>query len=195
MRIGLMGGSFNPPHEGHRHIALKALQRLGLDAVWCLVSPGNPLKSHADLVDFDLRLERTARVLRHPRVVVTGFEGSLPSRYTVDSLQFLRRRYPGARFVWIMGGDCLASFHRWRRWRSLAGLAPLAVFDRPGWRLRALASPTARALSRARLAETKARRLAVASPPAWAYLGIRLSALSSTGLRRLAQGDGTGETP
>lgn len=185
MRVGLFGGSFNPPHKGHRHIAVTALKRLGLDQVWCIVSPGNPLKSGAEMADFDARLNAAAEALRHPRIRITGFEAGLGSRYTVDALRFLRRRFPGVRFVWIMGGDNLACFHQWRRWRDIFALAPVAVFDRPEWRLRGLAAPAAKTFNRARVGETAARRLASMRPPAWTLLTIPLSHESSTRLRRL----------
>lgn len=180
MRIGLLGGSFNPPHQGHRHVALMALKRLGLDQVWCMVSPGNPLKSGVELAEFDARLEAAAQLLRHPQIKTTGFEAELGSRYTVDALRFLRRRFPGVRFVWIMGGDNLACFHRWRRWRDIFALAPLAVFDRPEWRLRGLAAPAAKAASRALVRKSASPRLASLRPPAWTFVSIPLSHKSST---------------
>jgi nicotinate-nucleotide adenylyltransferase len=185
MRVGLLGGSFNPPHHGHRHVALMALKRLGLDRVWCMTSPGNPLKSSAELEGFDARLVDAARVLRHPRIDVTGFEAALNSAYTIDSLRFLKRRHPNVRFVWIMGGDNLACFHHWRNWREILALTPIAIFDRPEWRLKALAAPAARAAAKARRKESNARHLALTPPPAWTFVSIPLSGESSTRLRRL----------
>jgi nicotinate-nucleotide adenylyltransferase len=189
MRVGLMGGSFNPAHSGHRHVALQALKRLSLHRVWCLVSPGNPLKSASELADFDLRLTAAARLLRHPRIDVTGFEAKLRSAYTIDALRFLKRRYPAVRFVWIMGGDNLACFHRWRCWREILALAPIAVFDRPNWRLPALSSPAAGAGAHSRVAERRARSLTLTQPPAWTFISIPLSSLSSTALRRTRAAD------
>jgi nicotinate-nucleotide adenylyltransferase len=187
MRVGLLGGSFNPPHRGHRHVALMALKRLGLDRVWCMVSPGNPLKPAAGLAHFEARFAAARRVLRHPRIDVTGFEAALTSAYTIDSLRFLKRRYPNVHFIWIMGGDNLASFHRWRRWRKIFALVSIAVFDRPEWRLKAMAAPAARAAARRRVRESGARRLATSSPPAWTFVSIPLSDESSTRLRSLMQ--------
>jgi nicotinate-nucleotide adenylyltransferase len=184
MCVGIMGGSFNPPHMGHRHIAVEALKRLGLDRVWCLVSPGNPLKSRDELASFGRRLAETSRLLRHPRIEVSGLEAALTSAYTVDTLRFLKQRRHGVHFVWIMGGDNLAGFHRWRRWREIFGLVPVAVFDRPGCRLPALASRAAQTMARTRPSQTRTGKLPRMKPPAWAYLTIPLSDLSSTGLRR-----------
>ena len=181
-----MGGSFNPPHAGHRRIAETALGRLRLDRLWVLVSPGNPLKSHDELADFAHRLAATRAVMAHPRIVVSGLEAALGTRYTVDTLVLLRRRFPDVRFVWVMGADSLASLHRWKQWRRIAELVAIAVIDRPGWRLAALASPAARALARHRLDERHAGRLPAMRPPAWTLLSTRLSPLSSTELRRAA---------
>lgn len=183
-RIGLMGGSFNPPHEGHRVAAEAALRRLGLDAVWWIVTPGNPLKSHGDLPSLDRRLAAVRAEAGHPRMPATGFEQALGSPYTSVTLAFLGRRYPGARFVWVMGADNLAGFHRWQDWRRIAAQMPIAVVDRPGWRLKALASPAAHALARWRLPEARARTLAGRKPPAWVFLTTRLVPQSSTALRR-----------
>lgn len=185
MRIGLMGGSFNPPHTGHIAVARAALRRLGLDRVWLLVSPGNPLKSKHDLGEMPDRLAAVQRIAAHdPRIIATDIERRLGSAYTVETLAALRRRHPGVRFVWIMGADSLANFHRWREWRRIASLAPMAIVDRPGWRFRALASPAARTLAGGRIREHEARLLTRHRPPAWAFLSTRLSPLSSTDLRR-----------
>jgi nicotinate-nucleotide adenylyltransferase len=134
MRIGLLGGSFTPPHEAHRAISLTALKRLGLDRVWWLVSPGNPLKDPSMLPDLEARVEAARRIARHPRIDVSGFTGG--SAYTIDLLAALKRRFPGVQFVWLMGADNLAEFHHWREWEEIFALVPIAVFDRPGYRLR-----------------------------------------------------------
>jgi nicotinate-nucleotide adenylyltransferase len=186
-RIGLMGGSFDPPHAGHRRIAETALRRLRLDSLWVLVSPGNPLKSRDGLDRLPQRLAATRALMAHPRIVVSSVEAAIGTRYTVDTLAVLTRRFPHARFVWVMGADSLATLHRWRAWRRIACLVPIAVVDRPGWRLAALASPAARALHRHRLDERHAARLPGHRPPAWALLSTRLSPLSSTELRRAAR--------
>ena len=182
-RIGLYGGSFNPPHEGHRHVALMALRRLALDRLWLLVTPGNPLKNHDGLAPLEARLAETRSIMTHPRIDVTGVEAALGSDMTVDTIAALTARLPLLRFVWIMGGDNLASFHLWRRWRAIAALVPMAVIDRPGATHRALHSPAAQALSRFRIPESAAPALAERSPPAWVYLHGRRSSLSSTALR------------
>lgn len=183
-RIGLLGGSFNPPHRAHLAISEAALTRLGLDQVWWLVSPGNPLKSHADLAPLGERIALCRRLTVDPRIKVTALEAGLGSTATVVTLSFLVRRYPDVRFVWMMGGDNLAGFHRWARWRRIAELMPILVADRPQWRLAALASPAARALARFRLDDRRARLLPLADPPAWTYLTLPLSPESSSQIRQ-----------
>ncbi|MBV8427320.1 MAG: nicotinate-nucleotide adenylyltransferase [Hyphomicrobiales bacterium] len=189
-RIGLFGGSFNPPHEGHRHVALMALRRLALDRLWLLVTPGNPLKNHDGLPSLEDRLARTRAIMTNRRIDVTGLEAALGSDMTVDTVAALAARLPSIRFVWIMGGDNLASFHHWHRWRRIADLVPMAVIDRPGATHRALHSPAAQALLRFRIPESAASTLAERSPPAWVYLHGRRSALSSTALRGREPGRG-----
>ena len=183
LRIGLLGGSFNPPHEAHRAISLFAMKRLQLDRVWWLVSPGNPLKNGYGANDIAARARAAREIARDPRIDVTCLEAVIGTRYTVDTINYLRRRCTGARFVWIMGADNLAQFHRWDDWRRIAAQVPIAVIDRPPQSFRALAAPAALALARDRLPESKARQLADAKPPAWTFLtGMKLS-LSSTKLR------------
>ena len=184
LRIGLLGGSFNPPHAGHRHVSLEAMRRLGLDQVWWIVSPGNPLKTHAGLPSIEARMALAIDVSAHPRIVVTGFEAGLGSPYTAQNLTYLRQRFPAVHFVWLMGADNLAQIHRWRDWRQIFAAMPVAVLDRPGWRHRALASPAGSLLGHRQRPERAARGLALADPPAWAFLSIPLSSLSSTELRR-----------
>jgi nicotinate-nucleotide adenylyltransferase len=183
MRIGLLGGSFNPAHAAHREISLAALKRLGLDQVWWLVSPGNPLKDARNAPDLEARIGVAREVAHHPKIVVTGFEVGRPSAYTVDTISFLKRRYPSVDFVWLMGADNLVSFHRWRAWEELFGLVPIAVLDRPGYRLKARASRAAQRFAFAALDESDARGLASMEPPAWTLLSLPLSSLSSTRLR------------
>ncbi len=185
-RIGVMGGSFNPPHAGHRIAAEAAMKRLGLDQVWWLITPGNPLKSRDGLSSLGGRISLVRPFARGPKMKITGFERELGTGYTAATLAFLKTRYPGVRFVWIMGADNLASFDRWQHWRSIADLMPIVVVDRPGWRLPGLSSRAAQALSRSRLPESEARSLADRNPPAWTLLTIRLSGLSSTALRSAA---------
>jgi nicotinate-nucleotide adenylyltransferase len=181
--IGLLGGSFNPPHDGHRLISEIALGRLRLDRLWWMATPGNPLKSSSELAQMRARIA-AARLLTHdPRIAVTGFEAEIGSRYTHDSLAWLRRRAPGVRFVWIMGADNLSQFHRWRRWREIADLTPIVVIDRPGSTLRALSSRAAHALARFRKPESDAARFATFAPPAFLFLHGPRSNQSSTALR------------
>jgi nicotinate-nucleotide adenylyltransferase len=183
MRIGLLGGSFNPPHAAHRAISQYAIKRLKLDRVWWLVTPGNPLKQNGDLHDLSERAEAARRMADDPRIDVSCLESVIGTRYTADTIAYLRSRAPGLRLVWIMGADNLAQFHRWQNWRRLASEVPIAVIDRPPQSFRALAAPAARALARYRLPESEAGSLADRRAPAWVFLtGMKLN-LSSTGLR------------
>ena len=185
-RIGLMGGTFNPPHEGHVLCAQTAMRRLRLDKLWWMVSPGNPLKSQANLADFEHRLALSRALANNPAIAVTGFEARFERPYTTwTTIAYLRRRYPRAHFVWVMGADNLATFHHWQHWRRICAMVPIAVVDRPGWRLRALSSPAAHFLARRRLPETMAPRLPDSTPPAWVLLSAKLSHASSTAIRGL----------
>jgi len=188
MRIGLLGGSFNPPHPGHRHIAQTALRRLALDRVWLMVTPGNPIKDHGELAELSQRLSETRAMVAHPRITATGFEAALPTAYTAGTLAYLRRRFPGVRFVWIMGGDNLVSFHHWQDWRCIMRTMPVAVLDRPGFRFHAMKSPAANTFNRARVDERQGPSLALLRPPAWAYLTYPLVDISSTQLRQHRRG-------
>lgn len=183
-RIGLLGGSFNPAHVGHLHISLEALKRLGLDEVWWLVSPRNPLKRAEDLADYETRFALAAHQAAHPRIRVLGVEQQHGLRYTIDTLRFLKAHYPTTRFVWLMGADNLAGFHRWRAWRSIAALVPIAVLDRAPFALRALHGRFARRFAAQRLPGAEASLLADRAAPAWAYLTIPRHPLSATYLRK-----------
>lgn len=187
MRIGLLGGSFNPPHHGHALVTHIALVRLGLDRVWWLVTPGNPLKSQADLAALQARVEAARRLVAGPRVAVTDIEAHIGARYTYDTLALITRRAKGVRFVWIMGADNLSQFHLWRHWRAIADLVPIVVIDRPGSTLRAMLSRAAVALGPWRVPEAEASRLAERRPPAFLFLHGPRSELSSTVLRRSRQ--------
>lgn len=184
LRIGLFGGSFNPIHDGHRLVAEQCLKRLGLDAVWLLVSPGNPLKDNDSLPSLEARVRAARMRLRHPRLVATGLEAQRGYRYTVDTLTWLKRSCPDTHFVWIMGADNLAQFHRWESWRDIAQLMPIAVYDRPGATLRAMAALAAQSLAPHRIPEQRARELPLADPPAWTLLTGVTSALSSSAIRQ-----------
>jgi nicotinate-nucleotide adenylyltransferase len=184
MRIGLFGGSFNPPHDGHRLVALECLKRLALDRVWILVSPGNPLKDHAELAPLADRVAATERLMDHPQIDVTAFEAAHDFRYTYETLDYLVAAEPGVRFVWIMGADSLLSFDRWERWDDIARTVPIAVYARPGATFRATKSIAAVALEQFRLPEEAAPSLAGSEPPAWVYLRGVMSPQSSTAIRR-----------
>jgi nicotinate-nucleotide adenylyltransferase len=190
MKIGLFGGTFDPPHDAHRAACLIAMRRLGLDRVWWLVTPGNPLKDTRGLAPLEERIAAAKELAQHPRIVVTGLEAAISARYTYDTLAYLKAHCPGVHFVWIMGADNLRSFHRWQNWRGIAELLPIAVVDRLGPSLYASGSTAAHALARYRLPEDQAHSLARRRPPAWIYLHGLKSPLSSTALRaarRLSQ--------
>ena len=182
-KIGLLGGSFNPAHEGHLNASLIALRRLGLDRVWWIVSPGNPLKTASRVADFEARVASAKALARDPRIIVTPFEAALPTAYTAAMLAFLQLRYPGTRFVWLMGADNLAGFHRWMDWRGILETVPIAIVDRPNCRMRAVASRAAGAFRSSHVPEAEARTLAGLRPPAWCFLTGPLSTESSTAIR------------
>ena len=181
-RIGLLGGSFDPPHQGHAHITREALKRFGLDRVWWLVSPGNPLKREGP-ARLERRMAAARAVMDHPRVAVTDIEAKLGTRYTAETLAALFRRYPGVNFVWLMGADNLASLHRWERWRWIMENVPIGVFARPGDRIPARMSPAAARYAPYRLRGDAARLLPLCDPPVWCFLNIPMVKLSSTDIR------------
>ena len=183
MRIGLFGGTFDPPHEAHLGASLLALKRLKLDRVWWLVTPGNPLKNTNGLAPLQQRIDAARALTHHPRIDVTGLEAVIKTRYTYDTVAWLIARCPGVRFVWIMGADNLRSFHRWQRWRGIAKLLPIVVIDRLGPSLYASASPAGLALSHARIPEYAASTLPGRKAPAWTFIHGLKSPLSSTELR------------
>lgn len=183
MRIGLFGGSFNPPHAGHVLVSEIALRRLKLDRIWWLVTPGNPLKENSGLPSLDERIAAARKIARDRRIVVTGLEAEIGTRYTYDTVSWLVRRAPGVKFVWIMGADNLAQFHRWQHWADIAALVAVAAIDRPGAARAALHAHAAQRFSRWRLAENDAARLAATPPPAFVFLHDRRIDLSSTALR------------
>src|SRR5205814_713989 len=183
-RIGLLGGSFNPAHGGHVHVSRLALQRLRLDEVWWLVSPQNPLKPPAGMAPFTDRFAQARKAAAgERRIRVTRIEAELGSTYTADTLKALRRRFPHARFVWLMGGDNLAQLPYWRQWQDIFRTVPIAVFARPGASLKALAGMPAQRFARWRIPATAARRLAAIPPPAWVFFHTRLDPRSATAIR------------
>ncbi|MEO0388178.1 MAG: nicotinate-nucleotide adenylyltransferase [Pseudomonadota bacterium] len=192
--IGLLGGSFDPPHRGHVHITEEALRRFALDRVWWLVSPGNPLKTRppAPLAD---RIGAAAALIRRPDVVITGIEQRLGTRYTAETLAALRARYPGVRFVWLMGADNLATLHHWDRWTEIFRLVPIGVLARPGQQLRAGLSPAAQRFGRQRIPAAAGPLLALRRTPAWCLQTGPMVRASSTDLRRQGAWPGGPSTP
>ena len=187
--MGLFGGSFNPPHGGHTLVAETALRRLKLDQLWWIVTPGNPLKDNSGLTPLSERLALSESCITDPRIKVTAFEAGYRIRYTADTIELVLRRNHDVHFVWIMGADSLRTFHRWERWREIAGSVPIAVIDRPGATLSFLSSTMAKAFDRARVDETDAPLLARMTPPAWTFIHGPRSSLSSTALRSAAAGE------
>ena len=186
MRVGLYGGSFNPAHEGHAHVAQMAQERLGLDLVIWLVSPQNPLKTANETQALDARMRGVARQTRGRAMIVSDVERRIGSRYTIDTLRVLMARFPGVHFVWIMGGDGLAGFHAWRGWIQILHEVPVAVIARPGYELKSRFSPAARRFAWARIRSSAAKRLPLLTPPAWVYLRGPLNPASSTARRKAA---------
>ena len=183
-----MGGSFNPAHAGHFHIATQAIRRLGLDQVWWLVSPQNPLKPVADMAGLAERLASARKAGRHPKIVPTTLETALGTRYTVDTLAALKRRFPNTKFVWIMGSDNLVQLPRWRAWTLLLGMVPVAILPRAAYSLLALGGKAAQRFARHRVGPGRARGLAGMIPPAWTALGGPRHPGSATAIRRQRQG-------
>ena len=183
MVVGLFGGSFNPPHQGHVLVADTAIQRLGLDQLWWMVTPGNPLKDHNDLAPLADRIAMSETIARDPRIKVTAFEQALGQSYTARTLEIVRVRNRDIRFVWIMGAGNLKNFHRWQNWQKIARTFPIAVIDRPGSTLAYLSSRMAKTFDHARIDEDDARRLAYHPAPAWTFIHGPRSSMSSTALR------------
>ena len=183
MAVGLFGGSFNPPHEGHVLVAETALRRLRLDQLWWIVTPGNPLKDHAELASLATRMRLSRDMIDDPRVKFTAFEAARNLNYTAETLDFVLSRNRGVDFVWIMGADNLAGFHRWQNWQAIARRIPIAVVDRPGSTLSYLSSVMAKTFGHARVDEAQSVALPRMRPPAWTFIHGPRSPLSSTALR------------
>lgn len=188
MRVGLLGGSFNPAHEGHRHVANLARRRLRLDQVWLLVSPGNPLKPRAGMAPFAQRLAGAGRIADGRRVLASGIEAAFHTRYTVDTLRLLMQRFPAVRFVWIMGADILEELPRWRRWQQIVRQLAFAVLPRPSYTYRALAGQAAHRLRAVRRPARQAALLPGASP-GWVFLPVPQNTMSATAIRKAAEGN------
>ena len=182
-RIGLLGGSFNPAHEGHLHITRIALRRLALDEAWWMVSPQNPLKPAAGMAGLAARLASAEIAAQDPRIRVTAIEATLGTRFTADTLGVLAARFPAVRFVWLMGADNLTGIVRWQRWRDIFRTMPVCVIARPGHGLRALTSRAATVFADARIPERDAASLPLRTPPAWTYLSEGRDPASATAIR------------
>ena len=183
LKVGLLGGSFNPAHEGHRHISLIALRQLELDQIWWLVSPQNPLKSETDMAPLGVRLKNARQLARHPRIRVTDIETGLGTRYTIDTVRALQSRFQDTHFIWLMGADNMIQLPRWKKWRTLMETIPVAVYPRPGYTLKARLSPAATTYRSVWLDATDAKALPTSTPPALCFLEGPQSALSATSIR------------
>lgn len=183
LSIGLMGGSFNPAHQGHVMVAALALKRLRLDRIWWLVSPQNPLKPSDGMAPLEIRLAQARGIARHPRIEVSALEAELGTTFTADTIRLLSKRFPATRFVWVMGADNLAQMPRWRDWSHILHSVGVAVFDRPTYSLRALSGRTARRFARFRLPERRSRLLTRCRPPVWVFHHTRLDPVSATLIR------------
>lgn len=170
MKVGLLGGSFNPAHEGHRHLSLMAMEKLQLHRIWWLVSPQNPLKDKAGMASLEARLASARAAADHPRICVTDIEHRLGTAYTADTLKALRARYPHIHFVWLMGADNMVQFPKWRDWKTIARTVPIAVYPRPGFTLKARLSKAAQYLARWRLEAADAALLPLVKAPALTFI-------------------------
>lgn len=190
--IGLLGGSFDPAHAGHAHITREAMKRFGLSRVWWLVSPGNPLKTRGP-APLEQRLAYAREVMQDPRVVVSDIEARLGTRYTAQTLAALMDHYPGVRFVWLMGADNLAQFHLWQDWTWIMESVPVGVIARPGDRISARMSPAARLYRRYRLSGRASHMLGRSDAPAWCFVNVAMSPLSSSAIRAAGAWNGPAE--
>lgn len=180
--VGLLGGSFDPAHQGHVHITREALKRFGLDHVWWLVSPGNPLKARGP-AELSRRMAHARQIMQHPKVQISDIEARLGTRYTAQTLQALQTRYPSVRFVWLMGADNLAQFHLWQDWQQIMHRLPIGVIARPGDRISARRSLAAQVFDHARLRGVDSQHLARSQTPSWCYINLPLTGASSTAIR------------
>jgi nicotinate-nucleotide adenylyltransferase len=183
MAVGLLGGSFDPAHEGHAHITREALKRFGLDHVWWLVSPGNPLKARAP-APMARRIAAARTLMDHPQVQITDIEARMGTRYTAETLAGLQARYPGVRFVWLMGADSFTDFHLWDNWEWIMAHVPLGILARPGQRISARMSRAARHFKPHKLPGREAKHLHLMPAPAWCFVNMPMSSASSTAIRK-----------
>ena len=183
MRVGLLGGSFDPAHEGHVHLSREALKRFQLDRIVWLVSPGNPLKPNPPAA-MRRRIDTAQSIVQHPRIHISDFEGRHKSRYTYDTIRKLRFVWPDVQFVWLMGADNLAQFHKWENWRDIMETVPIGVLARPGLRLSARNSVTSRIYQNARLSAKQSRLLALGEAPRWCFVNMPMRSISSSAIRQ-----------
>ncbi|MBR2865732.1 MAG: nicotinate (nicotinamide) nucleotide adenylyltransferase [Elusimicrobiaceae bacterium] len=183
LKVGLLGGSFNPAHEGHRYISLEALKQLGLDEVWWLVSPLNPFKAGQKVPPLELRVAEAEKIAANPKIKVSGIENELGTYLTADTLEKLCKRFPNVDFVWLMGDDLAEEFTRWYRWRKIFSLVSIAVFSRKAYPWQTVAAKAFRAFAKSRVAGDNIRNLARTEKPAWAYVRMKPNPLSSTLIR------------
>ncbi len=188
LRVGLLGGSFNPAHEGHLHVARQAMIHLGLDQLWLMVSPGNPLKPRKGMAPFAERLASARRIADGRRIIATDIEARLGTQYTADTMRELRRRFRHTKFVWLMGADNLVQLPRWGRWLEIIRAMPMLVLPRPGATLKALAGQAASRMRAHRLPARAGLCLAAGAAPAWILLPVKENATSATALRRNVEG-------
>lgn len=182
--VGLLGGSFNPAHQGHLHISLQAIKSLGLDAVWWMVSPKNPLKSARDMAPLGTRLDYARGVAKHPKIHVTDIERQLGTQYTLDTIKALQARFPRTTFIWLMGADNLATFHRWKNWQEIFKALPVCVLDRPPRHEALKAVPAMERFRQYKIPQEQAGRLKGMDAPAWVMVRMPLNNLSATEIRK-----------
>lgn len=183
LRIGLLGGSFNPAHEGHHELSLLALKLMRLDYIWWLVSPGNPQKNPTSYAPYEDRLATAQAIANHPRILISNFEQTHGLTYSANTITTLRQYFSQTKFIWMIGADNLENLHTWKNWRTIANTLPLAIFNRPGHQISALASPAAKTLSAARQPIRAAQELADMQAPAWIYFNQIENKTSATKIR------------
>ena len=183
-KIGLLGGSFNPAHDGHLEISQIALDVLRLDQVWWMVSPGNPLKDKNDMAPFCERFSSAENIAKDPNIIVTDIESEMDTQFTIDTLKGLKTKFPKTSFIWLMGADNLAQFDQWKDWKEIANTVPFAIFNRPSYSSANETSVAATELKDYRIESSEAHTLYNLKPPAWVYYQKTDNPLSSTEIRR-----------
>ncbi len=182
-KIGLLGGSFNPAHDGHLEISLAALDKIDLDEIWWLVSPGNPLKNDEDKITYNQRFQSALDIVNDDRILVSDFEEKFNTRYTIDTLHCIKNEYPKFSFLWLMGADNLEQFNKWKDWEKIAYTVPIAIFNRPSYSNANIKSVAAKALEKYRIDQADIRKLYKLEPPAWSFYEATNNPKSSTEIR------------